>query len=176
MPLTKLNSASVIERLPVGSVIQTISVEDSTAGDQFLNKNDYVQVMSASITPQYSNSEIYISYQVGIGGVTHQPMSSRIKRGSTVIGSNTLTGGTARYGNSACEAGSPFSPQDQIAMLHGQYLDSPSTTSAITYAIEVSPRNDDGTHNFVFGEPYNQNTSGFIMKVNNIITLMEIKG
>jgi len=174
MPLTKLNSASVIERLPTGSVIQTISVEDSTAGDQFTT-NDYVQVMSASITPQYSNSEIYISYQVGIGGQTHEPMSSRIKRDSTVVGSNTLTGGTARYGNSSGEAGSNFSNTDDITMLYGQFLDSPTTTSAITYKIEVSPRNDDGNKNFTFGEPHNQVTSGFIMKVNNIITLMEIK-
>lgn len=174
MALTKLNSASVIERLPVGSVIQTISVEDSTAGDQFTT-NDYVQVMSASITPQYSNSEIYISYQVGIGGATHQPMSSRIKRDSTVVGSNTLTGGTARYGNSVAEAGSPFSNTDGMTMLNGQYLDSPTTTSAITYKIEVSPRNDDGNKNFTFGEPHNQVTHGYIMKVNNIITLMEIK-
>jgi hypothetical protein len=174
MPLTKLNSASVIERLPTGSVIQTISVEDSTAGDQFTT-NDYVQVMSASITPQYSNSEIYISYQVGIGGQTYQPMSSRIKRDSTVVGSNTLTGGTARYGNSSGEGGGNFSNADDITMLHGQFLDSPTTTSAITYKIEVSPRNDAGNKSFTFGEPHNQVTSGFIMKVNNIITLMEIK-
>jgi len=175
MPLTKLNSASVIERLPTGSVIQTISVEDSTAGDQFTT-NDYVQVMSASITPQFSNSKIYISYQVGIGGQTHEPMSSRIKRDSTVVGSNTLTGGTARYGNSSGEAGSNFSNTDDITMLYGQFLDSPTTTSAITYKIEVSPRNDDGNKNFTFGEPHNQVTSGFIMKVNNIITLMEVRG
>jgi len=174
MPLTKLNSASVIERLPVGSVIQTISVEDSTAGDSFTT-NDYVQLMSASITPQYANSEIYISYQVGIGGQTHQPMSSRIKRDSTVVGSNTLTGGTARYGNSLAEAGSSFSSADQMTMIHGQFLDSPTTTSAITYKIEVSPRNEDGNKTFIFGEPHNQVTDGYIMKVNNIITLMEIK-
>ena len=175
MALTKLNSASVIERLPVGSVIQTISVEDSTAGDQFTT-NDYVQLMSASITPQYSNSKIYISYQVGVGGATLVPMSTRIKRGSTVVGSNTLTGGTARYGNSQGNDGSSFSPADSIQVIHGQFLDSPTTTSAITYAIEISPRNDTGNKNFTFGEPHNQVTSGYIMKVNNIITLMEIKG
>ena len=174
MPLTKLNSASVIERLPLGSVIQTISVEDSTAGDQFTT-NDYVQVMSASITPQYSNSEIYISYQVGIGASTKEPISTRIKRDSTVVGSNTLTGGTARYGNSQGNDGSSFSNTDSMQVIHGQFLDSPTTTSAITYKIEASPRNDDGNRTFVFGEPHNQVTGGYIMKVNNIITLMEIK-
>ena len=171
MALTKVGAGA----FPSGSIIQIVSTEDSTAGDQFTT-NDYVQVMSASITPQFSNSKIYISYQLGIGGSVDNPMSSRIKRDSTVVGSNTLTGGTARYGNSVAEAGSPFSNSDGITMLYGQYLDSPTTTSAITYKIEVSPRNDDGDKNFTFGEPHNQVTSGFVMKVNNIITLMEVRG
>lgn len=171
MALTKVGAGA----FPSGSIIQIVSTEDSTAGDVFTT-DDYVQVMSASITPQFSNSKIYISYQVGIGGSLDNPMSSRIKRDSTVVGSNTLTGGTARYGNSVTEANSPFSNADGMTMLYGQYLDSPTTTSAITYKIEVSPRNDDGDKNFTFGEPHNQVTSGFIMKVNNIITLMEVRG
>jgi hypothetical protein len=35
MPLTKLNSASVIERLPVGSVLQTVHATFETNGAEY---------------------------------------------------------------------------------------------------------------------------------------------
>lgn len=161
--------------LPTGTVIQVVSTEDASAGDTY-NANDYTEVMSASITPQFSNSKILIMYQIGIGSQNTQPMSARVKRGTTVVGSNSNTGGTARYGNSVSSQNGDFSTFDQLDIIHGQYLDSPATTSATSYKIEVSKRNDNAAQNFRFGAPWNNVTDGYIMKVNNIITLIEVAG
>jgi len=59
MPLTKLNSASVIERLPVGSVLQTVS-NTFTNTDSFTNETADTG-LSCAITPIESNSTLMIT-------------------------------------------------------------------------------------------------------------------
>ena len=86
MALTKLNSASVIERLPVGSVIQTKSfpiTSDVTKASSATNA--YVDLgLSLAITPQYASSKILVmvnaslAVQVGTGHF-------RVVRDSTVL-------------------------------------------------------------------------------------------
>ena len=59
MPLTKLNSASVIERLPVGSVLQTVVKQYATGsnatGSSYISTGFFGQ-----ITPIFSNSKILV--------------------------------------------------------------------------------------------------------------------
>lgn len=59
MPLTKLNSASVIERLPIGSVLQTVS-NTFTGVDSFTNETTDTG-LSCAITPRESNSILMIT-------------------------------------------------------------------------------------------------------------------
>jgi|11BtaG_2_1085332.scaffolds.fasta_scaffold72894_2 hypothetical protein len=63
MPLTKLNSASVIERLPVGSVLQTVNTKrdgtaNTTPASDLVNYTD--TGLFISITPTYNNSKILV--------------------------------------------------------------------------------------------------------------------
>ena len=70
MPLTKLNSASVIDRLPVGSVIQTKNTTVSThttetthgipADDTIATSSEGKEVMTLSITPISASSKLLI--------------------------------------------------------------------------------------------------------------------
>lgn len=59
MALTKLNSASVIDRLPVGSVLQTVS-NTFTGIDSFTNETTD-SGLSCAITPRKSNSILMIT-------------------------------------------------------------------------------------------------------------------
>lgn len=59
MPLTKLNSASVIERLPTGSVLQTDSGTISTLITNATATYEPTNI-KANITPQLSTSKILI--------------------------------------------------------------------------------------------------------------------
>ena len=62
MALTKLNSASVIDRLPVGSVIQTVS-NTFTGIDSFTNETTDTGLLCA-ITPRESNSILMITASI----------------------------------------------------------------------------------------------------------------
>ena len=59
MALTKLNSASVIDRLPTGSVIQTVLKQFATGGNS--TSSSYVSTgFFGQITPILSNSKILV--------------------------------------------------------------------------------------------------------------------
>lgn len=59
MALTKLNSASVLERLPVGSVIQTVS--NTFTGVDTFNNETADSGLACAITPRESNSLLMIT-------------------------------------------------------------------------------------------------------------------
>lgn len=65
MPLTKLNSASVIDRLPTGSVIQTVS--NTFTGVDTFNNETADSGLSCAITPTESNSLLMITASLFYG-------------------------------------------------------------------------------------------------------------
>lgn len=130
MPLTKLNSASVIERLPVGSVLQTVEAQSSavitTPSTSFIDVNG----TSITITPSSTSSKIFLIWNCG--GMTtglNNAIDFKVLRGSTDVRVISRYG----YGND-----SNFSPVP-IAI---QYLDSPATTSAVTYKLQSKTEGD----------------------------------
>ena len=93
MPLTKLNSASVIDRLPVGSVLQTLS---TTKTDTFISSStSYTDVtgLSLAITPSSTSSKILVICHLGTVSNNNHYSGFRFVRGSTSIGIGT-SGGT----------------------------------------------------------------------------------
>jgi hypothetical protein len=63
MPLTKLNSASVIDRLPVGSVLQ-VTYATTNAFSNTSSTSFAATAIKANITPKFSTSKILIQVQV----------------------------------------------------------------------------------------------------------------
>ena len=130
MPLTKLNSASVIERLPTGSVLQTVEAQSSSTTTTPTTSYADVNGSSISITPSSTSSKILIMWNTG--GMTNGTNNSiRFK----VFRNSTEVRYMARYGY-ADDTG--FLPVP-IAI---QYLDSPTTTSAITYKLQCATESD----------------------------------
>lgn len=94
--------------------------------------------LSASITPTSASSKILVSYTIHIGVSSYQARS-RIMRGSTVIGTGTEEGTRG-------EASSAYILYDdnqttnryRYAPLGISYFDSPASSSALTYKIQVS--------------------------------------
>jgi hypothetical protein len=159
---------------PSGSVIQV--VEFTTNGGGTYSSNDFVEMMSATITPTSTTSKIFIMYQLGVGFSDNQPASARIRRNTTVVGSNTNGGGTVRLANMSAGMFSEYSVMDRVHGIQGKFLDSPNTTSEITYRIDVSPRNDIGNLSWRLGWAWQSANDGYIHRVLNSITLMEIAG
>ena len=147
MALTKLNSASVIERLPVGSVLQVVQIGAV---------NDYQNTASAtwnntfysfSITPSATSSKILVHFHIPYtvkGSGAKVRGAFRLQR-IISSGATTLIWNTASNDERFQVRGTP----DEIcAIASMEYLDSPSTTSSVTYTMQ-SIRTADSGMNFI---------------------------
>jgi len=150
--LTNQLSGMTYESMPSGSVLQVLIVEDSSV--MSVSATTYVDTnMSLSITPSSTSSKILCLWNVQARMQTAQSgFGTQLVRGST----NIWTSGT-NY-NIYCG-----SATDSRVLSDFKYLDSPSTTSAITYKVQVQPHNNI-TINFNEGGNKAQ------------LVLMEIKG
>lgn len=129
MPLTKLNSASVIERLPTGSVIQTVQGTYSTILDT--SSTSFVDLgLNASITPSSTSSKIWIMfdvhYEIRANG---RGCGIQLNRDSTAL----FAGAEHEYYHTSAGINRARVPY--------HYLDSPSSTSAINYNVKVKVYN-----------------------------------
>lgn len=134
MPLTKLNPASVIDRLPVGSVLQTkqggrTTRFISTSGTAFSDCG-----ASVDITPTSTSSDILITVQGTLSNESPAGETCRVRlfRGSTEIGSGT--GGSLMNDLMSVLPTHTYN----IFPFSTTFLDSPSTTSEITYKIQIA--------------------------------------
>jgi len=138
-------------QMPTGSVLQVVSMnhnsETGTSSTSFIDNG-----LTLSITPSATSSKIYISVnQNSCRAVTNQVLAQmQLVRGSTVI--------------SLFEKECDFITVNEIQAYGTNYLDSPSTTSTVTYKVQV--RKVSGSGSFYW------NSGGS----NSTITLMEIAG
>ena len=135
----------------------------------------YDSGLSASITPSSASSKILVSYTIHMG-VSYYQARSRIVRGSTVVGTGTNEGTRG-------EASSAYILYDDVAgtnqyrhaPLGIDYIDSPASSSALTYKIQVSAYS---THTWYVNRSYtfqNDGTTGSFDSIPlSVITLMEI--
>ena len=127
-----------------GGIVQVVYAEDNTAASlgNFTNTgaDSPVNIMSASITPKFSTSKILITSNPimllnNAGGGT-QKVALKLLRGSTSIFEQE---DFATY-----QVGSGQADYLGMALYH-QHLDSPGTTSAVTYKIQIRQHAGGGT-------------------------------
>ena len=148
-----------------GGVIQVVHEKRTTSFST--TSQTYVDFMTATITPKFSTSKILISF--GLSGGTNDDVNhlyAIIHRDSTEIGSATDTG--SRTGASVV-----YNTGDQQQLFGGgQHLDSPATTSAITYRIKVRTSN---TQTAYFGRSARDNNAAdYDGRSSSFLTLMEV--
>ena len=148
-----------------GGIIQVVHEKRTTSFTT--TSQTYVDFMTATITPKFNTSKILISFGLygGTNGDVNHPYAS-IFRDSTEIGSATDTG--SRTGASAV-----FNNVTQQQIFGGnQHLDSPATTSAITYRIKVRTSN---TQTAYFGRSARDNNAvAYDGRTSSFLTVMEV--
>ena len=134
------DDAITAAKLPAGSVLQVVAMEDSTS--MTLATTTYTDSgLSLSITPSSTSSKILAFWTMQANCVgNNSGYGTKLVRGSTSV----LTS-TNNYDVYAPTGGSRLAKDYR-------YLDSPNTTSAITYKVQVSAHasrtvyvNGDGT-------------------------------
>jgi hypothetical protein len=130
-----------------GGVIQTLSTAVSNrlsinVASAFTYYN--FTGLSVTITPSTTSSKILVFFQTTVGNSDTGATAIQITRNGTPIGNGS--GGTVADMTSNW-FGSPTYPTYTMGAMVGQYLDSPASTSALTYQVQVT---NDGTGNVYF--------------------------
>ena len=113
-------------------VVQTVKTDQFTS-----TAYAYTDItgMSVSITPASASNKILVSFELQVGGAANTYASFRLLRDSTHIGVSTVTDTNWRVGTLGSLS---HENSYQLENTGTSFLDSPNTTSAITYKLQQS--------------------------------------
>jgi len=120
-------------------VKQTLYKDSTAGGSPFVatsaGSGTEITVLTTSITPRSTNSQVLVNVVINFTTDGSGPYGAfRITRNGTEIGSNNV--GSSLYGIASC-AGLAGAYTNYLSNQFIQILDSPSTTSAVTYKIHL---------------------------------------
>jgi len=178
MAITRLNNNSIssISALPsgidtgkIGQVIQTTKTDTfSTSASSYTD----ITGLSLSITPTATSSKILIKTCISWGGSPNVYGFGKFVRGSTDIFMGAGASGNRTSATFPMEHLNHSTAEYNCFVASSEFLDSPSTTSATTYKIQV--RTHDGSHTFYVNRPDNDNNENYIGRFTSSITAMEV--
>jgi len=120
---------SAVQKLPAGSVLQVVSANTSSTTTVNSTTPTDVTGLSVSITPSSSTSKIYITVSLPVSAVSIAWFN--LVRNSTTLGVGS--GGT----NNSTFISSCIGNSNYMMTPSFNYLDSPATTSATTYKLQM---------------------------------------
>jgi hypothetical protein len=167
MPVTIRGSGQV----PV-QVLQTVKSDTFT-----MSSTTFADItgLSVTITPTSSSNKILILVNGIIGWLTYEGLL-RLVRGSTPIGLGDAAGSRPQATLTAnAYAGGSSVEQYQMIPFGISFLDSPATTSATTYKLQIATYQA-GNPVFINRSSAWQNTSTYDGTAITTITVMEISG
>jgi len=171
MPLTTVPSSMIQQmsaaNMPAGSVIQTIQTVKTDAFTT--TSTSYVTLMTVSITPFSASNKVLITF--GTNGST----PGDVMHGYVAIFRNSTQVFQADPTGSRRSATSVINTATQQQFYYGgTFLDSPATTSAINYTIQVLSSN--GTTLYINRSARDTDLLAYDGRSVSSITVMEIKG
>jgi hypothetical protein len=158
------NTGTLISTKSAGTVLQVVS---TTKTDTFSTAStSYVDItgLSVSITPSSATSKIYVV--LSISGSENAGWGYQLVRGSTAICIGDSGGGSRK------QASGGISVRDTNGIANGSvnFLDSPATTSATTYKVQMYVPSSTGYVNRTYGDI----DASYTVRTASTITVMEI--
>jgi hypothetical protein len=151
-----------------GNIIQVLQTSIDT--QLSTSSTSYVDItgLSVSITPKYSTSKILIRFKLnGSNTATSNLNAYQIVRGSTAVGNGAQ--GSRRFCHSAVRGS--IGDVNSSFVASGEFLDSPSTTSATTYKMQFLV---DGGTGYINRDDTNGNSTSYPSPLSSI-TVMEVQ-
>ena len=165
---TNLTSGTVPKtRLPAGTVLQVVSTNLNSTFSTGSSSYTAITGLSVSITPTSSTSKILITGSIALAPPSGASSSIQLQRSGTVINQGAASGSQPQ-GFAAVE-GSLYSSTSESL----NYLDSPATTSSITYQIYMQVSGGTGYINRTYN---NRSSTAYDAVTASNITVMEIAG
>jgi hypothetical protein len=189
MPLTKIQSLGITDGTIVnadinasaaiagtklsgaGKVLQVVSTTktDTFTGTNLTSFTD-ITGMSVSITPSSSSSKIFVLYTLNYGvSATGLRAFIKLLRDSTAVGVGATAG--SRLSVNSYMNNSMISATTSVV---NSFLDSPSTTSSITYKLQISSEAS-GFNQYINRSDQDTDNATFA-RTASTITVMEIAG
>ena len=157
--------------LPTGSVLQVVS---TTKTDVFnTTSTSFIDVtgLSASITPSSTSSKILVTVFFNLAISSGYMAMALLRRDSTAI----CLGDASASRQRATAIHKGITNNNVSEFLSVTFLDSPSTTSATVYKLQIKSENSG--HNVYMGRtPEDANNAGFGARYPSTITVQEIQG
>lgn len=160
-----------------GSIIQVkylVKTDTFSAAPGTNNFSD-ITGLSLTITPKSVNSKILVSWSIHTGFTAYQ-VKGRLKRNGNPIGIGDANGVRPRltfYGNTYTTSPATAN-QYHVIVQAGQYLDSPSSVSELTYNFDIGSYATNTV--YVNRSHLWQNTTDYDGTPISSITLMEVAG
>jgi hypothetical protein len=115
-----------------GTVLQVLSLTKTDAYAQNSNSFTTIPGYSLSITPKFSNSKILIMTQTNVAVANGYNVHLRMMRDSTPINIGDASGSRPRSSWQGF-----FNSVEEFDTVSLVFLDSPNTTSTITYTVQI---------------------------------------
>ena len=178
--MSELRTNRIVPRdgLPSGSAGGIIQIRQTLKTDSFnTNSQNLVDItgMSVSITPTRSDSKILVQVHLSFGGDDNMYGQVRLVRdpGDQTVGGSTAVSGNQRNGTFGVNTPNGANGQYKMYSAECQILDSPSTTSTLTYKLQVASTNTGGNY-FYLNRPSNNDNQQYIIGGSSTITVMEV--
>ena len=178
MALTRINNQTLTNvtsaGLPTGSVVQ---VKSYTMGNKVAHPdsdgNTENDVMSGTITPNSSSNDILVMVNIHSGG-TDRYLTFYLYRNSTKIGIPSARGNrTPSFMTNASASDGASGDQYILDTASKQFLDSPATTSEITYKVTMNNTAND-SRAFYINATHNDSNNAYTVTGQCTLILMEI--
>ena len=173
MSQLKVNSIVPVGGLPSGSSGGIIQIKQAFKGNTFTTTSgSFVDVtgLSVSITPSSASNKILVLVSVcGQGRPAYARNIPRLVRDSTPIGNSTDAG------DRIAGFGQMYQGEDgtNVATNSIEFLDSPATTSSVTYKVQIINGNNTGEV-MCINRSYNDSTGSSNHRYSSCITVMEV--
>ena len=153
-----------------GKILQVVQTTEDTAYSN--GGSSYTSVLSTSITPSATTSKVLILVSAHFSMSTDTYGGATLLRGGTEISKSTQTSG----GSNANQYTVPINNRSGDAQWEARtisinFLDTPSTTSATTYALGF--RKDYGSQ-LMYNRPNATNNAAYHWNVTSHMTLLEV--
>ena len=157
--------------LPTGSVLQVIQTVKTDSSIISSSSFTNIPVLSVAITPSSTSSKIYVSYSVQVSAYT-KTVQLRILRDSTAIGISDAVGSRTRA--TQAQFFQNTDANHQACPMSCSFLDAPSSTSELTYKIQV--KSQDGAAVYFNRSGNDADNGNWSVRTTSQITVMEIQG
>jgi hypothetical protein len=160
-------------KLPAGTILQVVqTVKSDTFATTSTTFTDLTG-LSVAITPSSSSNKVLIHVSINFGGSENLYFHAKLLRGSTDIGIGDAGESSQTRATIPLISDGNNLSDEKTYNSATSFLDSPSTTSATTYKIQVASYSGD-TRELKINRPSSNSNSGYIGRYISTITAMEV--